>query len=377
MNYQPPHRHKKASCIGMNSYKTSGLHLGLFILCSFFLFMGCGTEVADRLNGTPNAFGKAGNVAVLADKWTWDGAPGDTMEYYYESAYPILPQPEPLFNLQHQTYENLLSDPIRRELRSYIVLANLSRPESQITKMVKKDMGDRLESGFGDRTYSLQVGKNKWAENQLVLYVIGKNESGLIDGIKASLPTFSKRLYDFDKIQYEANLFLGGGDVAIQNKIKEYYGIDMKIPDRYQIGVDKKPFLWIQDITPKFTSGLMFYSMPYKSQDAFSEDKLIALRDSLTRNNVSSSQQGSYMKINNVDLPTFYYPREIDGQYAAELRGIWDMKNEFMGGSFVSFLVHNPDRNEVIFIDGFVYAPGQKKREAMKQLIYLIEEIKL
>ena len=337
------------------------------------LVVGCKSDIANKVSGTKYAFGKAGKVAVLTDDTNWESPPGDTMRYYYGSAFPILPQPEPLFDLQHQTFDNLVQDPIRKQLRSYIVLANLSQKSSPITRMVEEDLGEKLYTDFKDKNYQFQIGKNKWAQNQLILYIIGKNESGLIDGIKASLSTFTKRLHDFDKIQYEANLFIAGHKVAIENKLKDYYGISMNVPDRYQIGIDKKPFLWLQDISPKITNGLFFYTLPYKNQEQFSEENMIALRDSLTRRNITSSTKGSYMKINNVDLPTFYYQREINGNYATELRGIWDMQNEFMGGAFTSFLIHLPQQDRVLFVDGFVFGPGQKKREPMKQLIYLME----
>jgi len=352
------------------------IHTIIFLVIGLAL-ASCGTEMSNSISGKDFAFGKAGKVAVLVDENLCEGAPGDTMEFYYETAYPILPQPEPLMDLQHQTYDDLIQKPIRKNLRSYIVLANLSDKESLVTKMVQEDLGEKLYNGMKDKDYMLQSGKNKWAQNQLILYIIGKDESALIDGIKASLPTFSRRLYEFDKIQYEANLFLSGHQVTIQNKLKEYYNISMDIPDRYKMGVDKKPFVWIQHITPKITSGLVFYELPYKNQAQFSEENMVALRDSLTRKHITSSAKGSFMRVDNVNLPTFHYQREIDGNYASELRGIWTMENEFMGGAFTSFLIHHPKLNKVIFIDGFVYGPGQKKREAMKQLIYLIEGVKM
>ena len=331
-----------------------------------------------KLEGKKYAFGKAGKVAVLMDDANWSSTVGDTMRYYYESAFPILPQPEPLFDLQHQTYDKLVADPMRMQLRTFVLAVNLMDEDSKITAMAIEDLGSaELANGFNNVDYQLKVGKNKWAENQLVLYVIGKNESGLIDGIKASLPNFTKRLYDFDKNQYEVSLFLGGHDLEIEKKLSSYYNLDMQIPERYQIGIDKKPFLWIQDITPKYTNGLIFYTQPYVDKEQFSEERMIALRDSLTKANIEGPTKDSYMEINRMDLPTFYYPREIDGNYTTELRGIWEMTNEFMGGAFATFLIHDPKRNNAVFVDAFVYGPGQKKREAMKQLIYLIEELKI
>lgn len=346
------------------------------ILCTLLL-ISCG-DLSSKFQGRQYAFGKAGKVAILADNRLWNSQPGDTLRFYYESPFPILPQPEPMLDLQHQTFDDLIQDPIRKQLRTYVILANMADKDSDISKMVVDDLGQsNIDASIGDNSYTLKAGKNKWADNQLLLYVIGENESALIDGIKASLPSFSQRLFDFDKIQYENSLFISGHNRQIENKLEAAYGIKMPIPDKFQVGIDKPPFLWLQDVKSKVTGGLVFFEMPYKDKSQFSETSLIALRDSLTSANISGPAEGSYMTINNTDLPTFYYSREISGNYAAELRGIWDMKNDFMGGAFSSFLIHHPERNSVIFIDAFIYGPGELKREAMKQLIYLVEEVNL
>jgi hypothetical protein len=46
-----------------------------------------------------------------------------------------------------------------------------------------------------------------------------------------------------------------------------------------------------------------------------------------------------------------------------------------MGGAFVSYLIHNPEKEELLFIDGFVYAPGKEKRNFMQQLEFIISTV--
>ena len=40
------------------------------------------------------------------------------------------------------------------------------------------------------------------------------------------------------------------------------------------------------------------------------------------------------MKSNTVDLPVYEYAYQLNGSYTKELRGIWEMENDFMGGPF-------------------------------------------
>ena len=48
-----------------------------------------------------------------------------------------------------------------------------------------------------------------------------------------------------------------------------------------------------------------------------------------------------------------------------------------MGGPFVSYLIPDFKNNRVIFLDAFVYAPGQKKRPEMRKLDTVFSTFKL
>ena len=83
------------------------------------------------------------------------------------------------------------------------------------------------------------------------------------------------------------------------------------------------------------------------------------------------------MRINDVDLPMFTKVTQVDDKYALEARGIWEIANDYMGGPFVSYLIHSPKRNELIFIDGFLHAPGEDKRNFMQYLEHVLETVEL
>ena len=73
--------------------------------------------------------------------------------------------------------------------------------------------------------------------------------------------------------------------------------------------------------------------------------------------------------MNDVDLPLFVEKKTVNGFYTVQARGIWEMVNDFKGGSFISNLMLDQDKNELIFIDGFLYAPAlDKKRNHMQEL---------
>jgi hypothetical protein len=55
-------------------------------------------------------------------------------------------------------------------------------------------------------------------------------------------------------------------------------------------------------------------------------------------------------------------------EYAVEIRGIWKVHNDFMGGPFVSYTFVNPNNNKIITLYGYVYKPNTEKRDLLRQV---------
>ena len=51
------------------------------------------------------------------------------------------------------------------------------------------------------------------------------------------------------------------------------------------------------------------------------------------------------------------------------------MKNGFMGGAFISYLVYHEPTQSLIFMDGFVYAPEQEKRKYIQRLKMIMDSV--
>ncbi|MGA0232528.1 MAG: DUF4837 family protein, partial [Saprospiraceae bacterium] len=86
-----------------------------------------------------------------------------------------------------------------------------------------------------------------------------------------------------------------------------------------------------------------------------------------------ADEEGYNMVVNNDDLPVYEYTLDIDGRYAKEFRGVWEMTKSFAGGPFITYLIVDEEKNELIYADVFVLAPGSEKRNMMMQLDYIIK----
>jgi hypothetical protein len=140
----------------------------------------------------------------------------------------------------------------------------------------------------------------------------------------------------------------------------------------------KKDFYWISNQNTTVRQDIVIYSYPYTDKSTFSKDYILAKRDSVMKINLAGEFEGSYMGTEyKYDPPTF---KEVlvNKAYSAEIRGLWKIKNGgAMGGPFVSHTRLDEINQRVINIEGFVFAPGEKKANAMRQLEAIIYSAKL
>ncbi|MFW5773594.1 MAG: DUF4837 family protein, partial [Tangfeifania sp.] len=78
-----------------------------------------------------------------------------------------------------------------------------------------------------------------------------------------------------------------------------------------------------------------------------------------------------------LDTDQVFNIREHNGNYAFEMRGLWRLKNDFMGGPYVSLAVLDVENQRVIVGYGYVYAPNTDKRNYLRQVEAMLYSMEL
>ncbi|MBP6796102.1 MAG: DUF4837 family protein [Saprospiraceae bacterium] len=337
----------------------------------FFYLVACNSNPFVPDNGKPrnSAFGSVNHLVMVCDLNSWEGALGDSLRYYFESAYPILPQPEPIFDLRHMEYKDVIGIPTRRELRNYLFIADLSKTDSTSIDFLNKLIGtEKLKAHLEQSEYSNLLTRDVWAHGQQLMYLIGKNEADLLARLKRSFPGISKAIRDFDNTTIKAAAYSFGDAKLINKDLTTRYGIQIDIPADFKEASFKPQGTWLRKETDKASLNLIISKVKYKSTDQFKEKGIKELRDSISRHFIRTSSEGDYMQVNDIALPTFLYQKNVDGNYGVELRGVWETKIEYMGGPFQTYLFQTPDKTSLVYVDAFVYAPEMEKRNLIQHL---------
>lgn len=354
------------------------MKINQWFLPVLFCFTGClnNTTPGSSINPAKDAFGDVNHVVVVCQQELWDSPVGDSINYYFGSAYPILPQPEALFDLRHMTFSDLLGAPVRRELRNYLFVADLSNSDSSAVNLLNEIIGrDRLKEHLATSKISNLTTHDKWAKGQRLFYIVANNLTDLTTRIRTSFPAISQQIREHDQPRIKAAVFAAGKSQILSRQIEQRFQIKMDIPNDWKLASVKPRGYWLRKESEKSSSNIILGKVPYTSSGQFTQDGIKKIRDTLSRTFVRTDSPGDYMEINDRDLPMFIYQKTIDSNYGIEARGIWETKIEYMGGPFQTYLIQTPKKDSLLYLDIFIYAPEMEKRNLMQQLEEIVRTL--
>ncbi len=345
-----------------------------FFIIALFFFASCKNDLANTTGPKPPAMGVINEIVVIADEDVYNGAIGDSLRYYYSSAFPILPTPEPLFDLRHFTVEDLTVEPLRKELRTYLVLANLEDLDSPTTQMVRRDLGEDRFLKAKENGINSSVGRDKWARGQLLFYLFGNTKEEMVKSLISNFSAIAERVNEHDETSLSANIYTARRvNEGLSSSIAEKFGLRIKIPGDYKSVVEEDSFLWLRKNKRDAVLNIVVSKEPYVDASQWKKDNVVRFRDEYGKKYISSDIEDSYMVTNEVDLPIFEYDAIVDSRSIKEYRGIWEMEKDFKGGPFITYAIPIPEIESLVFVDVFVLAPGTRKRDLMQQLDYIIK----
>lgn len=125
-----------------------------------------------------------------------------------------------------------------------------------------------------------------------------------------------------------------------------------------------KDFVWLTDNTGMKTQNICIYAYHGCKLDP---ETAKAVRDSVMKANMKGDTPDMYMVTATHPAPTFSTTKN-NGNTVMVMRGIWEMKGDAMGGPFVSHSITDSTTMKTITAEAFVFAPGKRKRNMIKQL---------
>ncbi len=323
----------------------------LFIAVFPVIFSSC----QDQPNSyAPNITGTRGEVTLVMPDSLYKSKVGKKITDILSKDQPGLPRSEPLFDVRFIS-ESTFSDFF--QTKRNIIKVSVSQ-DSKPTINVKHDV---------------------WAQHQLVIQVNGPGEEEIASIIEEHENEIINQIREEERKRsvYSAKNSLNGD---IIKTLKKDHHINIPVPRGFEMYVNKEGFAWMGKEKTGQMLYIFIYYYNYTDTNTFTKEFLLNKRDSVMKKYVEGRVKGSYMTTEREFKKPVMDEFKYKGNYVAEIRGLWKMiEGDIMGGSFVNLATVDQERNRVVHLEGFVYAPNKEHRNLIRYLesiIYNFEFIK-
>lgn len=318
----------------------------VLLLLSALVLTACNRKPKDREQYLPNITGNAGEVLVVINKGYWEGELGSTLREILAGEYPFLPQREAVFKLFNATPGGFTGSYL---LHRNIVIVNVS-PEVDTT--------------------GIRMTRNSWAKPQVIVTVSAttpEEASELISGNRELIVNTIEQA-ERDRLIASSKKY---EDKEVRMAVTENIGGSPYFPTGFTMKKNTPEFMWISQETTYVNQGILIFKFPYTDSSQLTPEYLKNKLHDLWQANVPGMRENSYMTFNKVIDPGFNNI-EYNGQTMVEMRGLWEVENDYMGGPFVCHIFPDPARENIIILNAFVYAPKYDKRKYLRQVESII-----
>jgi hypothetical protein len=330
----------------------SGLFYFLMLLLLVPSFL---TSCSDNQgnHGKPMSIGSTDEVLiVLQNDGQWQNQIGQTIKKYLAADVYGLPQPEPTFKLLHIKATNF-NDLFQKQRD--VIIVNID-PKTKEPKIV--------------------VTHDKWSAPQLIFTITAPSPAVFAKIFTAKKDYFIEKFIAFER-QRIMRVFGTSLDDRIIKAINKNFSFSLNVPAGFYVAKTTPNFMWIRHEANRYSQGIMIVSVPYKDTAQFSRDRILSRIQEFQLHNIPGPTTGSYMSLDR----KFLLPRDtlitdFPTHYAVEIRGLWRVEHDFMGGPFVSYTFLDENTNRIITLFGYVYFPSHKKRDLLLQVESILYSVK-
>lgn len=291
--------------------------------------------------------GNRNEITLVIEDSLWSGAVGDSIRKKLAAPLLGLSKNEPQFDLV-QYNPRIFSSKVRKSRNIILFSTNESHQFN-------------LERSLYATPQNIFFLREKTAKDLIVQF--HKNADSIVDVIKNM---------EWNEQQHSISRTLH----LNTSNVKELFACTITIPASYHLMKQSDDhFIWYQRELNTGDVNLVIYEVPIaqieKGKGSF-QNRLIMARDSVTQLYIKGNKPNSYLITDHSFYP-YFFEDELQDFPALEIRGNWEMENDFMTGPFISYVVKDEYFKRYLFIDGFVNNPFKAKRDILLEIEAIIK----
>lgn len=319
----------------------------LALACAAILVLSSCNHEKQRKALLPNISGKAGEVIVVIGQNDWEGAVGTVLRDSLTQDFPQLPQKEPMFTLANVP-QNAFNSMF--QVHRNIIIVNISKDVTEPGVIYRNDV---------------------WAAPQTVIRLNAPDSDTAVQILRNNTTTIIGMLEEAERGRMIRNA-KKYEELKIAPVVASMVGGSPHFPSGYRLKKKTDDFIWVTYDPEYVSQGILIYKYPVvEGEDMMSPENLLDANRRILKENVPGMFENTFMTLSTFVKPTVKYMK-YKGLEFAEIRGLWEVHNDYMGGPFVAHVFYSPDGKYMIGLEGFVYAPKFDKRQYLRQVESII-----
>ena len=295
----------------------------------------------------PQSSGNINNVSIVMKEKEWESRLGESTRNIVGDIYQGLPIDEPnfkFFNISPKQFNGF------------------SRHSRNILYFQK------------DTTNKFRIYKNLYSKPQLFFLIQGEDEDILINYLIENKPLIINTIKEGERKEKIRRIKKSPSkSKALRKKMR----INLVYPSVYKKVKDTFNFIWLEKQILKGTLNIISYRLPLNTiSDPPKLIDVIRIRDSIGKINIPGRLEGTHM-ITEKDYRPYFYKLNMGGKIIFETKGMWEVKNDFMGGPFINYILKDKKSNEWVIVEGFAFAPSVSKRDYMFELNSILSTVSI
>jgi len=311
------------------------------VVAFLFFLMACGDANNPVL---PSHTGAINEAVIVMDDHLWESASGDSLRASLSSEVLGISWSEPLFDVVQ------------------IKSAAFSRIFKTHRNLIIVQKGKQSKVYFNPTAYA----QDQW------LCVV---EYHSVEDLPMLLGKYAPVMaYQLDEKERQRHV-KSQPTKLFRQEVKDRFQLRFSLPKSYHLRMDTAAFVW-QEYSPKdqeIIKGVFIYEFPLNQ--SFNASTVLQARDSVLQRYVMGPRQGSYMTTEYL-YPPYITTTTQSGLDGLNIRGLWKMQNAHMGGAFVGHYFKDTLNNRGLALEGFLFNPGEDKRNSLQELEWLISDFK-
>lgn len=315
----------------------------LFLLVVFLMFfISCKEDKSTEIQ--PSC--QINSLAIAINDQLWSGEIGDSLRKKFAAPVDGLSQEEPLFIIQQF--------PIR--------LFDTHKSSHTNLILIKKE-----------EKSSYRLVHDRFMNPQNLVIISGKSIGEIINYIEQNGDSL---VAIFRETEIKRSQDLIRENLLSDEKIRKKFKVSLDVPATFQYVMQKPNFIWLKKEILSGNTSILIYKVPFKTllKNDDVVNNIIAMRDVFGSKYIKGKENNSSM-ITEESYAPYFDVTVIDQKRAYETKGTWELKGDYMSGSFINYAILDRKKREFIVIEGFCYAPSTSKRDLMMELEAIIKSV--